>query len=129
MLHKWEFIKERRHQYEQIVAKMKKERNLKKRWAKLLHTQAVIQQIYQVFNQHKTEVRRKQKIHYCARRVAKIFKNWKLRIAPNYGERLVKKVINVFNYSTMMTYDASKDRAHCYLKSFLQETSEIFDMK
>lgn len=37
--------------------------------------------------------------------------------------------MNVFNYTTMMAFDSSNDRAKKFLKSFLEETSEIYDMK
>jgi len=52
MLHKWEFIKEKRRQYEVIVAQIKKERTLKKRWAKLLLTHSVVKTIFGIYHDH-----------------------------------------------------------------------------
>ena len=59
MLHKWEFIKEKRRQYELIVARMKQERTLKKRWAKLLHTHCVVKAVFGIYHAHQTEVKRR----------------------------------------------------------------------
>ena len=42
LLHKWDFIKEKRKDFEALVQTMKRKRQFKKRWSRLLKSKKVI---------------------------------------------------------------------------------------
>eukprot|EP00347_Sterkiella_histriomuscorum_P013353 403365039 len=129
LLHKWEFIKEKRKQYEGVVKDLKKQRNFKKRWAKLMMTQIVIKDIFAIYAQRRHEVIVENKKNYTVRRVAWLFRKYAGRIAPGRVARTQKRIMDAFSFGTCMINDVAEDKSKNIVKRFLKETGEIFSLK
>ncbi|CDW87083.1 UNKNOWN [Stylonychia lemnae] len=129
LLHKWEIIKVKRQQYEQIVTKMKKQRNFKKRWIKQMKIHMIAKHIFDVFAIKQKQVITELRQNYTVRRVGQLFRRYTSRIAIDRKHRAQKRIANVFSYTVSQTYDTVEQRATKIIRSLLQETSEIHHIK
>ena len=56
LVHKWDFLKEKRKQYEEFALQLRKKRTWCRKWHRLMQTQGIIQYVFRVFQARQKEV-------------------------------------------------------------------------
>ena len=56
LVHRWEIIKEKKKQYGDFIQKLKKQRDFKRTWAKIIITNEIINSIFGIFNKQRNQV-------------------------------------------------------------------------
>ena len=89
MLHRWEFLKDKRNEMYQELIKQKMERYRKHFWVKGVITSQILNHIFTIFDQTREKATRKAKIQFAVNMFAIKFRLWSQRKRKTYDERQI----------------------------------------
>ena len=129
LVHRWEFLKEKKRQYLAHFKEIQRHREFKQQWMKLILTHQVTKQAYKSYDVTRDAVIKYQRQLYCSFLMKVKFKTYCKHLAPTRAQRGVQRIKQAFSFVSLGFMDRKQEHAKTIMKAFLTETRDIYVLR
>ena len=129
LIHRWDYIRERRQEQYEATMQLKMERKQKFIWCQNIMFIQIMKHIYGVFDSKRTAFIKDLKQQFGVNMFAIKFRVWQRKKRFLYDERIQQKAQNCLAVAACYMHGVKEYTAGKFLRHFLRETSEIKDLK